>query len=191
MCVHCLACPLQQLTFMTAGEILITLVWSIPWWAEGKDGLEEAHRQMLGVPQQSCPAPGGDRQWGYAGAFPPILGARKPQHLLCQRGQVVMWELQGGNCACGTGGFWGNQQWLSCVPLRGNSGCTTAALEILLINVKVDPGRLLSFLHHVSFCWKCMSLWWNPDEGCRCHNTKEHPRGWEMRQSCSRKCSSR
>lgn len=49
-------------------------------------------------------------------------------------------------------------QLLSCVPLKGNTGCTTAALEILLINVKVDPGHLLSFLHCVSFCWKCMSL---------------------------------
>lgn len=112
------------------GEIPVALVHSVPWQAEGKDQLGEAHRQVAGVPQGSCPATGDKRLWGCAGAFPPIAGgAETPAPPVPARpASDVGTALEALVASEETSS---DLQGLCCKPLKGNAGCTTAALQIL------------------------------------------------------------
>lgn len=121
MCIgcSCLAWPLQQQTFMTLGVILVTLVCRIPWWAERKNLLGEAHRQVAGFFQGSCPAIRDKRLWGYAGAFPPVAGGAEtpPPPLLSWPASDVGAVLEALVAFEETAN---DLQWLCCEPLLGS-----------------------------------------------------------------------
>lgn len=75
MCALRLVWSLRQQTFTTfRGR------YKLPWYAaslgelKGRITWGEVHREVTGVPQESCPAPGDKRLCGYRDAFPPMAG---------------------------------------------------------------------------------------------------------------------
>lgn len=140
MCIGCrqLGWPLQQQTFMTLG-----VRYQSHWYAEslgelkGRICWERPTGKWQGFPRDQ-------RLWGYAGAFPPIAGsaetpappmpARPASDVGAPGWELLLrlwWLLRKPTMVCS--GFVVNPSW---VPPVGNTGCTTAVLEILLIGGK-------------------------------------------------------